>query len=219
MDRIYCWHFVTEDDVFQRKRIFNQILHDGVLKSHTYLRNPKIQQLDILAGDDEYIFLGLSHYGIDVVLDPIRDNYHPKLMGEYGFGFDATELINNGALVRNEDFLREYEHITLQTLRDYTDYSTCPEMYDADIMELLETYDLLGAANEEMQRFAADNSLYGRDALEYIEEITDDCFSGHCEPFFACELLYPEILPLNEFCIFMIENGHIRTCGIYNERS
>lgn len=220
MNSIYCWHLITEDSPWARKRLFNDICEaDGELIASAFqgrMQNPKIQDLDKLAGDDEYIFLGLTPYNKDVMIKPVAKKFYSELIGEYGFGFDAVELIKAGAILGKEDLLEDYRHEIRELFmsRGLGYYG----LDNKNIILNLYQYDLIEEAEKILRACAAKKRLVGEEALEYLGELYDACIkheTSHLtwDDYEECEILVPERLSLKDFCIFTIEDGEIRVCN------
>lgn len=92
-----AFHFVFGYQGADAQR-FKSIMRGGHLKPATEAGNESMFIYDVLAGDDQFVFLA-----------PVRT---PMGMGggsQYGFIFDADELLSRGAVYGKSDLLSSYE--------------------------------------------------------------------------------------------------------------
>ena len=88
---IIAWHFLTDSDWEEAEESYLSILESGYLTAAAYRENPLLEELDRLAGDDQFLFLSL-YPNVTSVYFPERglEQFPPKV---WGFGFDALELV------------------------------------------------------------------------------------------------------------------------------
>lgn len=101
---------ITEDDLAQKQaRLFQKIQGDGkLLTSHQVESVSRQFHLDRLVGDNQYIFLSLG-----------KRYWNEPEASNFGFLFDAEELLHEGAILRDGDFLSIYEDILHDVVRSF----------------------------------------------------------------------------------------------------
>ena len=105
---IPAFHFVHGYDHGQQKARFQQVLDSGYLRPAAEVGAQNMYILDVLAGDDNNVFLSA-----------VRPAQGMGGGTNFGFIFNALDLIQRGALLNEHDLLRDYEHATQEVAGRY----------------------------------------------------------------------------------------------------
>ena len=220
---IIAWHFITDSNWNEAEDSYRNIVEKGSLTAAAYRENPLLQELDVLAGDDQFLFLSLYPHVTNAYF-PERnlDSFPPRI---WGFGFSAIDLVYDfDAAIRREDYLHEYNVIAekvKQEMRemgwDTTDYFDINKQFQLSFEELF---------FEEAQLFQEQNQVTGSQAIDYLMMVTEDCYTFRttplgelsdsryqagtriCNQFQRTEVIVPEELPVSEALIF-VDDGEL----------
>lgn len=95
---IPAFHFVHGKDHDEQKDRFDRIRNAGYLRPGNEVGSSNMYILDLLASDDQYVFLSA-----------VRPAMGLGAGTDFGFVFNAVELLQNGAVYGEGDLLRDYE--------------------------------------------------------------------------------------------------------------
>ena len=172
---IIAWHFLTDSDWEEAEESYLSILESGYLTAAAYRENPLLEELDRLAGDDQFLFLSL-YPNVTSVYFPERglEQFPPKV---WGFGFDALELVYDyDAAIRRKDYLQDYglikEEIRQQFGADFDDWFEFKDL-SKDFQDIF---------SREARLFQQENQITGSQAVDYLIMAVEDCYRFRTTP-------------------------------------
>lgn len=183
----------------RRKRLETRGLWTSITrrpeKGYRYEENVLMKPLDVVAGDDKYVFLGLVPWHRGEALFPEVYDRSEELWSAYGFGFEAPQLIRNGAVVGITDLLQMYEKkINRVAEAIFTDYLTkkwgdevSAELkaasfvrdtrYD-ELVQYIGAYGGMPFLQREFKKDQEEHRLSGEAALRYILAVWWRCYKA-----------------------------------------
>jgi len=207
---IIAWHILTDNSAWDRVRTFEDILEEGRLTAAKFRENPLLEPLDIMAGDNRFIFLGLAPSNIGTIFPELGYESFPDKV--WGFGFDAVILIDDDAIVRPKDLLDPYIRL----------YEYLEDTYQNE-------NDTINSFVEEVEELQSRFELFGWRAREYLNDIWNKCYQAvfskegtsvletildrqikykGCSDFYDCEILVDSQLSLAD-ALFAVKDGKI----------
>jgi hypothetical protein len=110
------------------KETYQRIRSNGFLRPASSLGNRESRQFfgDVLAGDDQYVFLSLGRR--------YWNDQYPTT--NYGFIFDAERLLLDGAILRTHDLLSEYEELFDEAVSSIAPYRSPDEWSAQELANL-----------------------------------------------------------------------------------
>lgn len=207
---IIVWHKITgpitdfisiiKDGEIQPRQKFtlHKVAHsyysDFKRKLKKKLKNPAISDLDVLAGDHNYVFLAMK---------PLHTTrYFPErfknedIFPEYyrGFGFSVYDLIQYGAEVGTKDLLNEYRKAMesiifkdiLEKEKDLSEFYI--KSIVSDIMTpvaylYLQDHNLLEKFEKDVKKIQKKYRYKGKRAWDYVQEIWKECHNNMIDGF------------------------------------
>jgi len=183
---IIAWHLLFKPD-FDAAWSSRQLLPSVISGRPRNMGN-----LDILAGDDEYIFWGLVPFNKPDVIFP-EDYDQTYLLGrKWGFGVDAAQLINHPETrVRQADFRPEYKALQ----------KSVPA---SQLQQALLNYKVA-------------NEYSGAQALSYVEQAEQACRTSYiyqsgasCPDYREIEILWRGPITLDQNILrFVVDDGKV----------
>jgi len=205
--------------------------------------NPEIAEIDKLAGDHHYVFLAPWPYRENAPFPAYRDE--PKLnevfWHDWGFGFDAEELILQGAILGVTDLLHTYEvrlrdalyEAVLPYAHGYNDaeraYSAkrfvddSASIINPEAIRTLKMFNGVPIFRRLVAQLQSDKRLSGKDALLYLRAAVDACWAENypydtyskdspCYGMHNIEILWRGPLPIRKAKL-VVDNGKIMEFG------